>query len=177
MITWDAFSYKGITYDLGHLHPFCFQYKQQATVNKPESIFNVQLCFSLHCFTKDGLLSSSSPLNYSDAKETRTFNFDRYELSKKLPEIVMSLHMRKCMHTTRGNYFVIDVDTPDAGKLEYEVFFNVGKLENNVASIYIESAYVRDEAHMKNRPPTTKKISLFVLIYNKLNNKIIRVPT
>lgn len=176
MITWDKFNYNGSTYDLGHLHPFCFQYKQEATDTKPESIYKVQICFSMHCFTKAELTSSAHPLNYSDANETRTFNFERYELSKKLPDIVMSLHKMKCMHTTRGNYFVIDIQHPVTGKQEYEVFFNVSKLANNVASIYVESAYVRDEEHMQNRPPTTKKISLFVLIYNKLNNKPIKIP-
>lgn len=176
MIVWNDFSYNGKVYNLDHLRPFEYQYLQEAQGDKPEKNFRVQICFSSHCFTKSGVASSASLLNYSDAKSVRTFDFNRYELSKKLPEIIMSLNKRKCLHTKKGNFFTIDVDLPNGIKQEYEVYFNVSKVEPGLASIFVESAYVRDEEHMDGRPSTKHKVSLYVLLHNKLNNLPIKIP-
>ncbi len=41
-------------------------------------------------------------MRYGDHRETRIFDFQRYELSKRLPAILETLAQRKCYHTGKG---------------------------------------------------------------------------
>jgi hypothetical protein len=177
MIAWEAFYHQGREYDLSHLHPSTIQYIQPEKGDNPERIFTVQVSYSLHCFSKKLINGADPRLHYSDARETRTFDFVRYELSKKLPEIIKGLNVKNCMHTGKGNYFVIEVMMPNGVKDDYEVYFEIkrSRSASGVANLYVQSAYVRDTIH-SNRPPPTKKISLYVILNNTLAGKPIKVP-
>jgi hypothetical protein len=174
MIAWGAFKYQEVEYDLSHLHPSQVRYIQPGKIGQPERIFTVDVSYSLHCFTNQ--LDFSDPhLNYSDARETRTFNFERYELSKQLPQIIQELNFKNCMHTGKGNFFVVEVVTSSGVKENYEVYFEVKHSKTKgVAHLYVQSAYIRDLVH-SNRPPATKKISLYVILHNKLAGKPIKI--
>ena len=151
MIAWSAFTHQGNAYDLSHLHPFSMDVRQPAKGNKPERVYPVHVAFSLHCFTYGD--TSSQPqtpdLAYSDSRETRWFSFDRYALSKRLPDIIKSIGSKKCFHTGKGNYFVVElIDDTTGQKIEYEVYFTVSKAgKKQGLNLYVQSAYVRDAAH------------------------------
>ena len=104
---WKPFQFCGKIYDLAHLHPRSVTYEQPATGNAPARVYRVDVIFGLHCFTRgrDLDVTRENALLYRDDRETRVFDFVRYELSKRLPEIVEGLAQRKCYHTGRGNFF------------------------------------------------------------------------
>ncbi len=58
---------------------------QEAKDKQPERTYQLDVIFSLHCFSRKRLKSEAVDENllYSDDRETRIFCFDRHELSKK----------------------------------------------------------------------------------------------
>ena len=113
-----------------------------------------------------------SNLLYSDSRETRVFDFVRYELSKQLPQIIQSLDKRKCYHTGKGNYFTVDIQ--DVG--EYDVYFKVARSSKRGSlTLFVQSAYVRDQNHAENRP-RKKPIRFSIIAYNTLMGKGIKQP-
>ena len=175
MIAWKAFKYQGIKYDLSHLHPTQIQYIQPGKGNNPKRTFKAEVCYSLHCFSKTLTTLANPHLNYSDAKETRTFDIERYKLSIQLPRIIQCLDSKKCMHTGHGKFYVVESICLDSINKNYEVYFNVSRSTiKGIARIFVQSAYVRDSAHSIKRS-STKKISLYVILNNKLANKLIRI--
>lgn len=175
MIVWEAFEYQGITYDLSHLHSSRVKYIQPRKAANPERTYKVEVHYSLYCFSKALTPSADPLLNYSDARETRTFDIERYELSKRLPQIIQGMNSKWCMHTRHGKFFVVEPIILNNVQENYDVFFNVTRsTTKGVASIFVQSAYVRDSMH-SNRLFLTKKISLYVILNNKLIGKPIRV--
>lgn len=175
---WQPFLYDGETYNLEHLHPVQLEIVQPAKDKKPEKkyLFNVQ--FSLHCFTKTQLEGDDAALAYSDNRETRTFCFDRYHLSKYLPDIINNIGQKRCNHTGYGNFFIVEVIDDNGNSIEYEIYFDVTKPDEGKKRpmvLYIQSAYERDEASLQYRHQT-KKISFYVIAFNKKTGKPIRTP-
>jgi hypothetical protein len=114
---------------------------------------------------------------YRDSRECRIFDFRRYALSKHLPTIVEGLHQRKCQHSGKGNFFVVEILTEEGEKLDYEIFFEASRsAKKGVVNLYVQSAYVRDAEHAGNRPKK-KPIGFTVILFNTLNNKPIKIPT
>lgn len=115
---------------------------------------------------------------YSDSRETRVFDFKRYKLSKQLRNIIQKLNSRKCYHTGHeGCYFTIDVRNDDGVIEEYDVFFKIS-LSNQAKkklTLFVQSAYLRDPNHQSNRPKK-KPIDFFIITYNTLNKKRVKVP-
>lgn len=72
--------------------------------------------------------------------ESRLFDFDRYELSKMLPQILEELPRRGCYQTTGGNFFSIEMK--DKGS--YEIYFRVDKVGKGRIKLFVQSAYLRD---------------------------------
>src|ERR1039458_3040672 len=127
-VHWKDFEYDGVTCDLRHLYPRTLQFERPTQGDKPAVIFTVDVIFSLHCFTQElpsGAYDSS--LTYSDARETRLFDFERYEFSKKLPMIIETLAQRKCFHTGHGNFVTVEVVRGDGITVDYHVFFTASK--------------------------------------------------
>jgi hypothetical protein len=178
-VKWRAFRYGQDTHDLGHLHPRTITYFQEAKGDKPARTYAVEVHFSMHCFTR-GFKPGEAPdpdLCYSDHRETRVFDFQRYSLSKQLPATVDDLSKRKCYHTGRGNFFTIELVNHLTGcRVDYEIYFTaVRSARAGVVDLYVQSAYVRDPQHGNNRPQR-KAISFHVILFNVLNNMKIRVP-
>lgn len=175
MIAWKAFNHQGVVYDLSHLHPTRIQYVQLAKASQSEKTYTVEVHYSLHCFSKKLEPGSNPLLNYSDARETRTFDLTRYALSKQLPEIIKNLDVKKCMHTGKGNFYVVEISMPNGIKENYEVYFDVKRsITRGVARLFVQSAYVRDTRH-GNRLSSTKKISLYIILNNILGGQPIRM--
>ena len=125
MISWKPFVHDGTTYDLTHLHPFVQTFEQAAQGEKAARSYQVQVIFSLHCFTHDAVGAEvlKGPLGYADSRETRIFDFIRYEQSRQLPEIVRALPALPCFHTGHGSFFTMKGLNPATGQEEtYEVY-------------------------------------------------------
>ncbi len=174
---WFPFEYNNETYDLSHLHPFTLEIINDAKDGKDEQKYIFDVRFSLHCFTNACKESDDKKLQYSDNRETRSFCFTRYQLSLKLPEIVKVIHTKRCNHTGKGNFFIIESITEDGDLIEYEVYFDIKKSprNNDPMKLFIQSAYVRTEESKKYRHQA-KKINFFVIAHNKKHGKPIRVP-
>lgn len=178
MIHWKPFIFDGTTYDLTHLYPKRLVYRQEAKGGKPERVYEVDVIFSIHCFTR-GIKPGENPdqnLLYADTRESRVFDFQRYHLSKALPAIVEDLHRKKCHHSGKGNFFVVEIVNQEGVRLNYEIYFDASRSsKKEVVNLYVQSAYVRDEAHRGNAPKK-KPIGFSIILFNILNNKPIRIP-
>ena len=180
MIAWKAFSHEGKSYDLSHLHPQVNRFIQPAKAGQPERIHDVQVIFSLHCFTRSHQSAEevSGVLAYSDSRETRIFDFHRYECSKRLPAIVQALPTASCYHTGHGNFFTVEVLNEETKAAEtYEVYFSASRSGTKPArvNLFVQSAYVRDFEHRRVKP-TGKRIGFFVILHNTLHGKTIKPP-
>lgn len=169
---WKNFEHEGVIYDMRHLYPRTLQFERPAQSDKLAIIFAVDVIYSLHCFTKE--LPSGSydrKLTYSDAREMRLFDFERYELSKKLPMIIETLAQRKCFHTGHGNFVTVEVVRGDGVTVNYHVFFTASKSDRKGrVNIYIQSAYLPD----RKVSTSGKPIRFLVILYNTLNKLPIR---
>lgn len=170
---WNPFTYNGESYSLDHLHPFEYTVIWEARSGQPERNYFLNVIFSLHCFSRkkfDGE-TVEKKLLYSDARETRVFCFNRYEWSKKLPDIINSLENRKCYHTKHGNFFTIDI-----GSEEYEVYFTLSKSsKKGRVNLFVQSAYVRSEDHNQGRKKK-KPIGFKIIVHNTYIKKAIKSP-
>lgn len=176
-VEWKPFTFNGECYDLSHLHPRTCRYEQPAKGDRPPRVYTVDVIFSLHCFTR-GVLEEDTvdaALLYADDRETRVFDFQRYELSKQLPAIIESMGKCKCFQTGHDNFFSVAVIDRDGNKVEYDVFFTASRAsrKKGVVNLYIQSAYVRDAEH-GNRPRRKSPIGFYVILFNVLNNRPIK---
>lgn len=169
---WKDFERDGVTYDLRHLNPRTLQFERPAEGGKPAVVFTVDLIFSLHCFSRE-LPSSAYDRNmiYSDARESRLFDFERYELSKRLPGIIETLAQRKCFHTDHGNFVTVEVVREDGSSVDYHVFFTASKsARKGRVNLYIQSAYVPD----RKVGTFGKPMRFLFILHNTLNKLPIR---
>jgi hypothetical protein len=167
-VKWAAFQHDGRIYDLSHLHPRTLQFERPATENLPTVIFKVDVTFGQHCFSR-GLPrvgTHDKALECTDGRETRLFDFERWELSKRLPEIIQTLDERKCRNTGQGNFFTIEIVTESGRKRDYDVFFAASKSSRKgTINLYVQSAYVRE----KNNQLSGKPIGFLVILHNTLH--------
>jgi hypothetical protein len=171
------FELDGRTYDLSHLHPKVCHYIQPAKADKPECRYEMDVFFSLHCFTRgfkrDEMVDPA--LHYYDKNETRIFDFARYELSKLLPNIFDGLERRKCYHTGKSNFLIIEAINKAGNLVEYEIFFTVSRSSRRgVLSLFVHSAYIRDAQH--GQLSRRKPIGIHFILFNVLNNRPIKPP-
>jgi hypothetical protein len=160
------------------LHPKTVVYQQAAKGEKAAQSYTVNIMFGLHCFTRGpraGAQQVDPILLYADSREKREFDFQRYELSKRLPAIVESLPRRKCFHTGKGNFFSIDIIDDQGRHFEYDVFFAVSRSSRGGLNLFVQSAYVRDDLHASSRPHK-KPIGFFVILFNTLHDRPIDLP-
>lgn len=172
---WGAFELEGNVYDLSHLHNTTLTFTQAASGDKPERIYEVEVEYGLHCFTKgvesyDKIIPS---LRYSDSRESRNFDVIRYELSKKLPTIVSELHLKKCFHSGKGNFFLVEMVGVGGNIEQYEIYFAVSKASGGKGKLklFVQSAYIRTEGNQPKRKP----IGFCIILHNIKNGKLIRV--
>lgn len=171
---WTTFNHTGKAYDLSHLDGFEEMVVIPHQGDKPEQTYLINVIFSLHCFTRGPKQGEaiSPDLAYRDSRETRIFDFDRYEQSFLLPEIIRSLGGRKCFHDPHGNFYVVEVVTDDGTKKFYSVFFTLSKAgKKKGLNLFVSSAHLRDELPYDKNP---KPIKFSVLVYNKWRAKPVK---
>lgn len=181
MDRWKNFSHAGQIYDLSHLSKYTHTYVQPAKGTNPERRYEVEISFSMHCFTR-GLRpgeSSRSQYAYSDSRETRIFDLRRYHLSKQLKTILEQLPVLACFHTNYTTYFSVKTVNENGIAESYEVYFSVSKPEgrDRKLQIFVISAYPRDRVY-QNKPTgrRNKKVSFFVILNAVQQDKILRPP-
>jgi hypothetical protein len=173
MMKWLPFNHDGNVYDLAHLHPCTLVYERPREGNKAAEVYNVDVIFTLHCFSRDlkpGEICDRN-LMCSDGPENRVFDFRRYELSKLLPEIIQALPSKKPYHNNnRRNFFTVEVVTESGSHVEYDIFFKVKKKAKGMLEMIVETAFVRDPGYDSTRP-VGKPIRFWIILHNTLNNK------
>jgi hypothetical protein len=130
----------------------------------------------MHCFTRgrrDGEAPNSNVL-YSDRREARIFDLQRYRLSLGLPQIVETLIDRKCYHAGRENFFSVEMLDDERKPVQYEVYFAVWRASGGRLNLIVQSAYVRDKSHTNK--PQRKPIRFHVILFNTQNGNPITVP-
>jgi hypothetical protein len=174
-VQWNDFKHGGKTYDLSHLNPCTLKFERAASNDKQAVTFTVDVVFSLHCFSRrppEGELYDGS-LVYPNVSEKRLFDTYRYEMSKRLSEIIQGLPEKKVRHTNHGNYFLIEVITEDGTVVEYDIFFKVKNPSKGRVELFVETAFVREPGYNSNRP-SGKPIRFLVILHNTLHGLAIR---
>jgi hypothetical protein len=106
-----------------------------AAGGRPARIVEIQVGFTCHVFTCDIDNAGATPELYSDKRETRAFDEERYNWSFRLKGLLTELEKRKC-YFARREHFVTFEDEGVRPGYEYRVFFTVRrKNSSTVASV------------------------------------------
>lgn len=152
-------------------------YVKPAKGDLPERAFKVNVRYSLHCFTHELKADEQlvEDLFIRHDGECRVFDFDRWNLSLHLPGIIERLMHEKCFHTGYRNFLTVKL-LNHKSVVKYEIYFEVSRASHKGhLNLFVQSAYVRDNAdQMKRRhnPP----IQFAFILYNTLNNVQIKMP-
>ncbi len=174
VISWKNFILDGEIYDLSHLNADWVEYLDKRD-EKNIITYKFIVTYGLHCFTKDSDDISSEEsqlLMYNGPRESRPFNFDRYQLSKQLPSIVKSLGEKETLvcHAGYGKFAIVKVVDSNGIEVEYFVAFAAFR-ESKRPRLHIHSAYPIYEGIGK-----VKKVGFFVIAKNLLQNKELPKP-
>lgn len=124
LMTWRPYvSPSGTGHPLHHLHPFRFMLVLPAPAESEDIEVDVEVGFAMHTFTRARCATDSPGTSYADARECRTFDNERYELSHRLPEIISNLSSRKCYHARNQNYLSVEGLHTAGGSFDYRIFF------------------------------------------------------
>ncbi len=138
----------GRSFSLDHLHPFRFQFVMPAANGRLETSVMIHVGFGLHCFTRCSEPADPECDRYGDDRESRTFDRERYELSKQLRPIVEGLRQRQCAFARDDNYVTVDLGDVGGVQTRYGVFFNIKRWKErgpNAVLLVVQSAYRLDE--------------------------------
>lgn len=154
---WEGFNYQGTEFSLKHLSAHELRYQG----NKKAYTFVVT--YGLHCFAKNDSMHSI-PIEYSDSRETRTVDLERYHASKHLKGILGRINEKSVTiyETTTDKYFTIEVinnlsEIPEAYKICLAVF-----KENRLLRMHVLSSFfVREGEGSPDTPITRKGFSFY----------------
>ena len=175
---WKPFTFDGKTYELTHLHPRACSYRQPEKAGNPARSYDVDVLFSLLCFTR-AIEPSETPaagILYSDNREIRIFDFQRYEFSKRLPAIFESLAQRKCYHTGKGNFFSVDIVNENGTVSEYDIFFAASRSSKEGATEFVCAKRLCARCAARKQQAEKETIGFYVILFNVLQDKPIKVP-
>ncbi|AHF01404.1 stationary phase growth adaptation protein [Thiomicrospira aerophila AL3] len=168
---WKPFQYNGEVYHLDHLDAHFVEYKFD--LDDPQRHYKVIVTYSFHCFAKDYdhyTDDERQGLLYHAPKESRPFNFERYNYSKNMRKIIEELHQREdCIIGYAGydNYAVFTYQTKSGEKHQYKIAFNVFT-EKKKLRMHISSAYLNDNLE----DPKKMKVNFEAILKNvRLNKK------
>jgi hypothetical protein len=139
MPTFPAKTIRGTTYAFDHLEPFTFLLDTGGCKRV------VAVAFSCHCFTETLTRAHTPDFRYTHNRETRAFDFERYDLSKLLPKIIATLGTRSVYLSMQANFFVLRQNPTADFVGPYLVFFNVTKSTKKGVHVLmnVESAYMK----------------------------------
>lgn len=169
---WQPFRLDGKTYDLSHLDAHIVEFIQPKDKKNPERVYKFYVTYSFHCFAKDYPNLTNQDrlrLEYKTKSDTRPFCFRRYELSKKLPDIIKNIHKSYIFHGGYESFATCDVQQ-NGGNVQYFVSF-VAYREMKKLRLHIKSAYPLEEELGK-----TKSVGFFNIALNLLRNRPLPKP-
>jgi len=147
---WPNFNHNGIEYPLDHLNVHTI------TFSGEKHEFPFVVTYGLHCFAKDNnegnevYVPFEAELAYQDGRETRPFCFERYQMSKLLPEYIKSFDMAMIRVIGGADKYrvieLIDQDTGDV--LEYKIGFSCFK-ENRLFRLHVTTAFIERREGLK----------------------------
>jgi hypothetical protein len=172
--SWKSFTFEGTIYDLSHLDARWIEYLDSRDAKHPIT-YRFVVTYSFHCFAKDLEDSSeeqSQLLMYRAPRDSRPFNFERYELSKYLPKIISSLGEKETLvcHAGYGSFAAVKVLDSNGNEIDYFVSFVVFK-EKKKLRLHVQSAYPLDR-----KLGNIKKVSFFAIAKNLLLGKKLPKP-
>ena len=143
---WRAAVIDGQLFDLTHLHPFTFSLHLDALSEMPAITFEIDVTFGLHCFTEELKEEHSATYHYADMREIRAFNMERYELSRKLPEIIQDLDRRRCYEAQHNNYMTFEI-IRNGMAVQYQIYFKVTQKRDveGRLHLFVQSAFPKDQ--------------------------------
>ena len=173
-LAWYSHTMGDEVFELEHLHPALWDITIPAKGKNPERNLTVAVSYSLHCFTRQEKAGETVAADawYSDSRESRVFDRERWALSYSLPEIMSTLEKRRCLHTGREEFVTVEI-LHEGRTVEYAVFFTVtksGKAGVDL-NLFVNSAHERVEA-IKHKKP----IRFHVILLNRYLGKTIKPP-
>ena len=153
LIRWKPHVTSDAVYSLAHLHPFRFPYQLSASSRYPETLVEIRVGFTIHCFTRSPGQNEEALVEarYGDGRENRIFDISRYQLSFALPGIIRSLSGRKCYFAKSENYLIVESQITADTIVQYGVFFDLRsrKLDGlKVIELIVQSAYSLNEQRL-----------------------------
>jgi hypothetical protein len=162
-----------VVYDLSHVHPLKYNLRLEATAKYEARNVPISVSFSSHTFTKSCAEADCHP-QYSPPDDPRVFCSIRYELSKRLPELVTTLAGRHCyLHKHRdNNYIVVELAGLPPGS-EYWIFFRLlpagaDRTAPSAVLVMVDSAFPGDPARAPYMPKPRK------YVFNALIGMVLR---
>jgi hypothetical protein len=126
---------------LSHLHPFRFDTSLEPEPGKAARLVSIYVGFSSHVFTCDAENANAASELYSDNRETRAFDEERYAWSFRLKGTVTELGNRKCYFARQDHFVTFEPHHLEA-ELEYRVFFTMRRRDSSSLDLIVQSAYV-----------------------------------
>jgi len=116
-----------------------------ASETHPGVMVKVHVSFGLHTFTRAIKADDPPGDDYSDNREKRCFDYERYRHSHRLPTIVREIPTSRKLYFSRTRSGLINYATFDTGEGKtYAVFFDVMLYKSrgpNTVLLTVESAY------------------------------------
>jgi hypothetical protein len=167
----DRSTLNGVVYNLSHLDAHQAEYYDE----KYALTYKFIVTYSCHCFTESPNKSTnqdSSQLTYTAPHESRLFNFERYHLSKQLPNIIRVLAEQETLvfHADYSNYATAKPLNSQGSEVDYFVVFTVFK-EAKKLRLHVLSAYPKTEGIGR-----VQKVQFLFIANNLLRNKKLPQP-
>lgn len=138
--------------------------------NKQLKTVAVGVRYSCHCYTRSPKANElyDQELVILDHTKVRLFDLTRYELSKSLPELLVTLPDSKVFHTGHHNLVRIQVGDVIGHPAPYFVFLSL-KRKGKSVDLHVESAYPGDLIEDKEK--YTKPIRFRVALRNAFEGR------
>jgi hypothetical protein len=160
---WSELVVDDAAIDLSHLEPFEFLVLPLGL----EGHVTISVRFHDHCFSETynpKIHPSFIRTNQSAIGELRAFDGERYELSKRLPEIVKQMDGQKIASTREGNMVRITLQNGQT----YPVFFTMRRAGKRRVELFVVSAYAWNKL---SAPATTGTMKFNVAVAKVLKGE------
>ena len=174
-MTWRHINFQGQHYDLSHLKDFHFEVVRPQSDDEKGWSIPIHVSFSWHCYTRTPHTGETLPI-LSDGREERCFCPERFEHSKRLPDIIKGLSERRVFQTGKGNYLTIEIMDSNGTVFDYEIYFRVRKQgKKQPLRLFVESAYLRVPlAKSIQQKRKRQPVRFRVIVYNTHHGKHVR---
>lgn len=160
---WSELIVEDVAIDLSHLEPFEFTILPLGL----DGSATISVRFHDHCFSEtydQTKHQSFIRTNQSATGELRAFDSARYELSKRLPEIIRQMDGQKIASTREGNMVKITLQNGQT----YPVFFTMRRAGKRRVELFVVSAYAWSK---QTAPATTGTMKFNVAVAKVLKGE------